>query len=282
MRTPLRSRPTESTGREWGQSEPRLAPSHGAHRVGWSRDSGACAQARLETDHAPFDMFQWISPEAQAAFAGHGHRKRFAEGQTIYMQGEPGAEMFRVMSGAVRLSVISQEGRELLYLLFEPGDCFGISTVVDGEARPHTAEAQLDVELMSLSRSAFNTLRAEFPEVNDAAMRLIARHMRMLSEYFANSNLEQIELRVAARIVEAARSFGQLAPDGIRLSIHLPQNDLALMVGASRQSVNKVLQQFQDSGVLTIEYGTMIIRDLDRLHQLASSGRPLRGFLTSI
>src|SRR3546814_2682785 len=76
--------------------------------------------------------------------------------------------MFRLGSGSVRLSVICEEGRELLYQLFGPGDCFGTSSVVDGELRPHRAEAFEAVQLQVLNRAAIDRLRGEYPEVNDA------------------------------------------------------------------------------------------------------------------
>ncbi len=219
-------------------------------------------------EYSPFDIFQWLPEQARQAFLGIVRHKRFDDGRAIYMQGDPGEEMYRLISGSVRLSVMRQDGRELLYLIFEPGDCFGAVSVVDEEPRAHTAMAQGDTELQVLRRNAFHELRGRHPEFNDALLKLISRYMRLLSDYFAGSTLDELPRRVARRLVEASSSFGAATERGTRVSIRFPQGEIALMVGASRQSVNKVLQQFQEDGLITVEYGSMLIHDLDRLRRM--------------
>src|SRR5688572_23907227 len=88
-----------------------------------------------------FDMLQWLPETVGAALIAAAKPRRLPEGGSIYVQEDEGDEMFRLVSGSVRLSVMGADGRDLLYLLFAPGDCFGTSSLVDGESRPHTAEA---------------------------------------------------------------------------------------------------------------------------------------------
>src|SRR3546814_9062663 len=116
--------------------------------------------------------------------------------------------MFRLVSGSVRLSVICEEGRELLYQLFGPGDCFGTSSVVDGELRPHRAEAFEAVQLQVLNRAAIDRLRGEYPEVNDALLKLLSRAMRLLSDYLDSTALEEGTFRLANRITHLHDNLG--------------------------------------------------------------------------
>jgi len=220
--------------------------------------------------YSPFDIFQWLPVNVQEAFSTSARQTRFLDGQRIYTQAEPGNEMFRITSGSVRMSALRHDGREALYLIFEPGDCFGTSSLVDGEPRPQTASAQGEVELQVLRRDAFERLRLDHRAFNDALLRLISRHMRLLSDYFVTSTLDELPCRVAKRLLEVSKSFGVSRERGIRLSMRLSQAELALMVGASRQSVSKVLQKFQEDGLIAIEYGTVLILDKDKLQLKAS------------
>src|SRR3546814_11021136 len=127
------------------------------------------------TRPALFDMLQWLSTEAGCALVAAATVRHVPAGGTIYDQLEEGDEMFRLVSGSVRLSVICEEGRELLYQLFGPGDCFGTSSVVDGELRPHRAEAFEAVQLQVLNRAAIDRRRGENPEVQDARLKLLYR-----------------------------------------------------------------------------------------------------------
>ena len=223
-----------------------------------------CAATRRST------FFNGCRRRRAEAFLGAVKTRRFAHGSAIYTQSERGSEMYRLLSGSVRLSVMRHDGRELLYMMFEPGDCIGAVSVVDDEPRPHTATAQGDVEAQVLRRDVFERLRVVHPEFNDALLRLISRYMRFLSDYFAGSTLDELPQRVARRIVEASTSFGVASARGIRVAVRLPQGEIALMVGASRQSVNKVVQQFQEEGLLSVEYGTLLVHDLDRLRRIAA------------
>ncbi|WP_157220939.1 Crp/Fnr family transcriptional regulator [Flavisphingomonas formosensis] len=208
---------------------------------------------------SPFDMTQWLPEGACRAFHAATRRIRYAQGELIYSQGDIGNAMYRLLSGAVRLSVARADGRELLYLLFQPGDCFGVSSLVDGGPLPQTAEAAEDIEMEVLSKTAFMTLRAQDRAFEDALLRLTTAHMRALSAFFANAHLEDLSARIAGRILAAAQGFGESTGDGISLTITLSQSELARMVGGSRQSVNKILQQFHREGLLGTTGGRLII-----------------------
>lgn len=101
----------------------------------------------MRQGHAPFDLTQWLDEAALAAFNQAAHIRTLSPRALIYQQSDDGDEMFRLVSGSVRLSVLGADGRELLYRIFEPGDCFGTSSLVDGETRPQTAKAFEAVEL---------------------------------------------------------------------------------------------------------------------------------------
>ena len=215
-----------------------------------------------------FDLLHWMDGDGQAAFAAAVHRRRFAAGETIYLQGEAGAEMYRIERGSVRLSVLRRDGREIVLLFFQPGDCFGDSSLVDGGPRPQTAQAITDVEVGVLGAAAFRKLRQTCPGFDDALLRLLATQMRAATAQYADSSLDNLRSRVLARILMSARSFGAETEGGVRLTLRLSQAELAMMVGASRQHVNKVLKRIEADGLIAIEYGNILVRDPVGLERL--------------
>jgi CRP/FNR family cyclic AMP-dependent transcriptional regulator len=220
---------------------------------------------------APYDIFQWLPSDVRAAFESAARIQRFSARDLIFAEGDLKREMFRIVSGTVRLSVARANGHEVIYTLFEPGDCFGDSTCIDGAPRSQTAEAASAVVAQVLGQAAFDRLRNEYRAFDNALLHLITRQVRLLSVFNADSHLNDLPARVARRIVNVAGSFGIEDASGMRLSFRLPQSELAMLVGASRQTVNKVLQQFQKEGLLRTEYGSLVILELERLKLKAGS-----------
>lgn len=218
-----------------------------------------------------FDLLQWSDADTAAAFARAAKRRSFGAGQVIYAQGEDGSEMFRIVSGLVRLSVGRSDAREVVFLFFEPGDCFGVSSLIDGGPRPQTAEADTGVALEVLDLTAFRRLREKHRSFDDALLRLLAIQMRTISGRYADTSLNGLRARIATRIIETARPRSD-AGGQIQFTLRLSQTELAAMVGASRQSVNKELQRLQTEGLVGLEYGNVVVHDAPALKRLAERG----------
>jgi CRP-like cAMP-binding protein len=172
--------------------------------------------------------------------------------------------MYRIVSGFVRISVLRDDGREALYLVLGSGDCFGICSLLDAAPRHYTASAKGDVEVRVLRREVCERLRSNHASFNEGLIRHVSRHIRLLSEYFANYTLDELSCRVALRLLKAQKSTMARA-HAIRVTVRLSQSEIALMVGASRQAVNKVLRRFQEDGLIFLEYGRVQILDVERL-----------------
>jgi CRP-like cAMP-binding protein len=207
--------------------------------------------------------------DAAGAIEQAGRVKRFAPGATIYAQGEMGDDMYRVISGSVRLYVSNADGRQLTYLLLGPGDCFGNSSIIDGGPRPQTAEASDDCELQVLDRKSVDDLRSLYPAVSDALLHLTARQSRVLSNFFAQSYLDHPAARVAQRLVAEIDRMGLSPKAGEHVGARLSQHELASMIGATRQTVNKVLRQFKIDKLISVDRGELILHDVPRLRAMA-------------
>jgi CRP/FNR family transcriptional regulator, cyclic AMP receptor protein len=217
-----------------------------------------------------FDMVQWMTPQVREAFHASASRRRLAAGQIIYVFGDAASEMYRIVSGSVRLLATRSDGREVVFLRFQPGDCFGEASLIDNETRPQTAQAVTDVELEVIDAAAFRKLRGTYREYDEALLRLLSQQMRFANSLFIDLSLNDLLGRIARRILEAAEASRAACDSAATLNLPLSQAEIASMVGASRQTVNRVLQQMQSMGLLQTEYNRIIVHDLGWLRSLAT------------
>jgi CRP/FNR family cyclic AMP-dependent transcriptional regulator len=250
----------ENFGLRAYSSDPRTA----VFEVDVSRSRVGSRYTKPRGGYSSFDIFQWLSTQSQEAFSLACRRRHYSDSCRIYSQAEPANDMYRLVSGSVRMSVLRQDGREVLYQVLEPGDCFGVCSLLDRAPRHHTTTASGDVEVQVLTRDACERLRSQDASFSDGLIRQVSRHMRLLSEYFVSSTLDELSCRVAQRLLKG-QQHGVVSGRGNSATVRLCQGELALMVGASRQAVNRVLQRFQDEGLLSIEYGRVQVHDVERL-----------------
>lgn len=216
-----------------------------------------------------FDVLAPLPPALRQKFISRSTFRTYPAGHVIYLQDDSGQEFHRIVSGLVRMSYLHWDGRQLVYSFFERNDCFGYSSLIDGRGLPHTTEAHTDVEVQVIARDDFKALRAH-REFEDALLRLVCGHMRLACNYIADALLDSCAARIATRLLECARPNA----NGLR-HLELPQEEIGLMVGASRQSVNQVLREFQHDGIVHLAYGKVIVDDFGALERRAKGGKLL-------
>jgi CRP/FNR family cyclic AMP-dependent transcriptional regulator len=210
------------------------------------------------------DVLQWLSEPIRRGFSEMAHVRTFLPGQLIFQYGDYRKEMYRIIRGTTRISTMRSDGVQMVYALLGPGECLGASTLIDGEMMPQTAEALDEVKLQVLSASSFSALREAHREFDDALLRMMSGRMRMLSAYMTNAVLADMPTRVALRLLEVAR-VGPRA----ELYIALNQSSLAMLIGASRQTINKILKQFEKDGLVHLGYSSVELLDIDALKRQA-------------
>jgi len=217
--------------------------------------------------HAAFDVFAFLSDATRGAFKAAARTRRLSGGQLVYQQGDIGAEMLRVVSGAVRLSLLRPDGRELVLVAFQPGDCFGVSSLVDHRPLPHTATAVGQIELQVIGAEAFAALRAGHRDFDTALLGLFCAQMRMLSAHLADATLEDVPHQLIRRLLELPRSGSAASPE-----VRTSQAELALMFGVARQTINRLLSALEREGLIRRAYGVVRLVDLPVLERRAANG----------
>ncbi|MGY4313620.1 Crp/Fnr family transcriptional regulator [Bradyrhizobium sp. JR3.5] len=210
------------------------------------------------------DLLRWLPETVSRSFRDQCAIRSIPAGQLIFQYGDERGEMYRVLRGTVRISTMRVDGLEMIYALLGPGECLGASSLIDGERMPQTAEALDDVKIQVLSSAAFSKLRETYRVFDDALLRLLSSRLRMMSAHMANAVLADPPNRVALRLLEVAH----VAPDGA-LHVSITQAALALLTGASRQTVNKVLKQLESKDLVRLTYRRIELRNINKLKRMA-------------
>jgi CRP-like cAMP-binding protein len=212
---------------------------------------------------AAIPFFGGLEPVALERLAATMRSRRFRRGEVIFHIGDPGDALFVIVSGEVKISLPSETGDEAILATLRDGDVFGELALLDGAPRSASATALSPTEAVVLPRDRFRELIATEAGVRDALLASIAGELRRLTMHVEELHFLDITGRLAAQLVRLAREGGTASADGaIRLRTNLTQGDLAAMVGCTRQSVNKLLGQFTDDGLLRLERDAIVVTDL--------------------
>jgi CRP-like cAMP-binding protein len=215
---------------------------------------------------AAIPFFGGLEPDALDRLAASMRSRRFRRGEVIFHIGDPGDALFVIVSGEVKISLPSETGDEAILATLRPGDVFGELALLDGAPRSASASALMPTETVVLPRDRFRELIATEAGVRDALLASIAGELRRLTTHVEELHFLDITGRLAAQLVRLAQDGGTPLADGsLRLRTNLTQADLAAMVGCTRQSVNKLMGQFTDDGLIRLERDAIVVTDLNGL-----------------
>ena len=214
-------------------------------------------------------IFAGLPSKLSASLRPRVHRRTFAAGAYLARQGEVASSMFVIEGGLVRVTYTSQHGREFVLRLLGPGDTFGEVGVLD--AAGIRASSAIAVELTScvmVSKDDILATLRSTPELGLRMLALMVSQVRQQDEDLADFAFLDVNGRIARKLLDLADRHGTAVPAGVRISFKLPQAELAAMVGASRENVNRSLSQLVNLGAVSMEGGHITILDSGRLKSM--------------
>ena len=194
--------------------------------------------------------------------------ERYRAGDEIFAKGAPGQSMMAVLRGALKMRAISPEGKEIVFNIMNPGDCFGEIALLDGEERSADAIAMSDCELLVLNRRDFMPILEKRADICMILLRTLCQRLRQTSEQVEDVLFRHLESRVAKALLHLAESAGLHRVQSLAVDLHLSQRELGSIAGGSRESVNKILQSWHKAGWIDLGKGTIVIRDLAAIERL--------------
>ncbi|MGI9414389.1 MAG: Crp/Fnr family transcriptional regulator [Hyphomicrobiales bacterium] len=211
-------------------------------------------------------IFEELDPENLTLIASLATRSRFAAGEILFFQEDPGDALYMVEEGSVEISVMAANGRKLSLNVMRPGEVFGEIAVLDGGPRTATATIMEPSSLLRVTRKDLLGLMRSNPKVASNLLSMLCMRLRWTSQLAEDLGLLGIQERLARRLMILDRKFSDSHGE-----LHLCQNELADFLGATRESTNKVLRHWREDGLVDLSRGSVRILDAGRLFSIASN-----------
>jgi CRP/FNR family cyclic AMP-dependent transcriptional regulator len=214
-------------------------------------------------------LFERLGDSEIDAVLAHATVTRQAEGDQIFAKGDPGNSMMAVLKGRVVISAPSPDGRQVVLTVMREGDLLGEIALLDGNERTADATAAVDCELLVVPRRSLLALLERRPDLCIDLLILLCERLRRTNEQVEDLAFLDLEARIAKVLVRLIEeSGGEDQPSTKPVGVKISQRALGELVGGSRESVNKHLQDWKRSGIIAIEKGAIVIRDLPALEAL--------------
>ena len=210
-------------------------------------------------------LFSQLEPMELDRLVQFARLKKVDAKDVVFYQGDPGNQMFAVVSGRIRISIVSEEGKEIILGTLGPGDVFGEIALFDGKSRTATATATEASEFLVIERKDLIPFLEKHPQVAIKLLGALSARLRMTDELIEDTLFLNLTSRLAKKLLALARVNGQQTPQGVRINLKLSQQELGNLVGTTRESVNKQLRAWQEEGLISMDRGYITILDSKEL-----------------
>ena len=212
-------------------------------------------------------LFSSLDDEATGSLRASMTDTELERGEVLFNEGDSGDRLYVVLEGKIKLGRTSGDGRENLLAVLGPGQMFGELSLFDPGPRSATATAVTDSRLASLGHAELQPWLVSRPDVARGLLFQLAHRLRRTNEVVADLVFSDVPGRVAKALLDLSTRFGRQADDGIHVHHDLTQEELAQLVGASRETVNKALADFANRGWLRLEPRSVVLVEPDRLRR---------------
>jgi len=210
-------------------------------------------------------LFSALTDEEASSLRASMTQVKVSKGHTLFKEGDEGDRLYVVLEGKLKLGTTSIDGRENLLSILGPGEMFGELSLFDPEPRTATATAVTDAKLLALAHDQVIGLVTRHPQASLELLRRLAQRLRKSNEILADLVFADVPGRVAKAIIDLGARFGQQKDDGLHVNHDLTQEELAQLVGASRETVNKALADFASRGWVRLEPRAVVVLDYERI-----------------
>lgn len=211
---------------------------------------------RLVSGHSLLDRLEPHELDKLMRFA---RVARYPANAVIFSKGDPGHSMMTVLKGRIRISSSSPEGKQLVLAVLAQGEILGEMAVLEGKPRSADATALEPTELLLLDRRDFIPFLEQNPKICIKMLAILSDRLRRTSELLEDRAFLSLPARLAKTLLDLARSQGSEPEGGVRIDFRMSQRSLGALLGASRESVNKLLRAWQNEGLIEMGRGFLVI-----------------------
>jgi CRP-like cAMP-binding protein len=216
-------------------------------------------------------LFQAIDLSASLELRNSMGNIQFVKGQVIFYEGDTGDSLYVILKGKIKIEARSKDGRKNLLAILGPGDMFGELSLLDPGPRAATAVALTDIHLLSLTNAQFSKWLSKRPEVILVLLQSIVRRLRQTNDNLKDLVFSDVPGRIAKIIIKLGKQFGLRTSSDLVINHDLTQEEIAQLVGASRETVNKALSDFVQRGWIIVESRVIRVLNIDKIQNRARS-----------
>lgn len=218
---------------------------------------------------ASIPLFEGLSSTDLDIVAQRVRPRRYKDNDTIFHKDDPGVALYVIVEGKVKIHNETPDGADCIIAIFSEGDFFGDLAMIDGGPRSADATTIAPSELLMLTRDDLLDIVERYPRIMRCLLITVAGRLRRTTELLVKTTTLDVNGRLALQLLWLADQHGRVTPNGVRIDLHLTQTDLGNLVGASRESVNKVLGYFRRMTWISVDEGNRIsVRNREALEKV--------------
>ena len=210
-------------------------------------------------------LFSALDDASAASLRASMENVKLGKGTVLFSEGDEGDHLYVIFEGKLKLGTSSGDGRENLLSVLGPGEMFGELSLFDPGPRTATATAVTDVRLLSLGHDKVIPWVTQHPQVALDLLGRLSQRLRRTNEVVGDLVFSDVPGRVAKALIDLGERFGKDTPEGLYVNHDLTQEELAQLVGASRETVNKALADFAGRNWIRLDGRAVLIIDVERL-----------------
>jgi CRP/FNR family cyclic AMP-dependent transcriptional regulator len=210
-------------------------------------------------------LFSELSDDAIASLGRLASRRRYPRDTVVFFENEEGDCLFMILEGRIKVTILGDDGREIILTMLGPGDLFGEMALLDNEPRSATAIAVEESELLLLQRSDFQAVVGENPGISSALIKVLSARLRRANHQIQTLALLDVYGRVARVILDMAREEGRRLKDGRIAFRRATHQEIANRIGTTRETVTRMLKDLERQGLVRVEGREIILQpDFER------------------
>lgn len=223
----------------------------------------------LLADSVP--LFSGLNPPDLEALLSLAKTSFIKSRQVVCSRGEPGDALYVLITGKLKVTAESGDGRELILAILDAGETFGEMSLLDGKPRCASVTAVQDSELLVIRRQDFLLFLEQHPKVAIELLAILTQRLRGMDDMMGDVRFLDVRRRLARMLHRLVMQHGRtMNGGGVRIDLHLSQEDLGNLICATRESVNKHLKAWEDEGWLSVVQNGLVIHRLDTLEATAT------------
>ncbi|HEY3998894.1 MAG TPA: Crp/Fnr family transcriptional regulator [Candidatus Xenobia bacterium] len=222
---------------------------------------------KLDPDHAKFlrgiHMFELLGDEELKHVQSIGYVRDFRKGEVLFHEGDPGDTLYILVAGAIKVYRVTEEGWEKTIHLAGEGDFLGEMSLLDGAPRSATAECLDQTTCICIGRQDFQNLLDKNPKLSRTILEDMCKRLRATTGELVDVSFKDARFRLVKLLASLAERYGRPDDGGqVQIKLRLTHQDLANMISSKRETVTRILQEFQDSQAISIDNRHIYVKDL--------------------